>query len=97
MAFRQDLPLGAEAKDVITGFKGFIMWRVEWLTGCNQYGLQPEMKKGDKDVPESKQFDENRLKPTGKSVTLPEEDRVRAEAEKIGKTPPGGPKPFVGK
>ena len=71
--------LGLEAEDVITGFKGIIIYRVEYLTGCAQYGLQPKIKKGDKDIPESRQVDENRLRLTGKSVALPV-DEVEEEA-----------------
>lgn len=84
--------LGKEAQDTITGFKGYIIWRVEYLTGCNQYGLQPQMKKGDKEAPAPKQFEENALTLTGKSITLPAEEEQRAQAEKEGKRVPGGPK-----
>lgn len=32
--------LGDEVKDKITGFKGIIRGRTQYLTGCNTYGLQ---------------------------------------------------------
>lgn len=59
---------GAEVVDVITGFKGFIVYRVDNITGCNQYGIQPKAKR-DGSVEELKHFDENRLKSTGKKAT----------------------------
>ena len=34
--------LGDELKCKITGFKGVIVSRMEWMTGCNRYGLQDE-------------------------------------------------------
>lgn len=31
--------IGETVKDVVTGFKGVIMSRIQYMTGCNQYGL----------------------------------------------------------
>jgi transcriptional regulator with XRE-family HTH domain len=68
---------GWHMKDVITGFEGYVVYRVDFLTGCNQYGLQPPIEEGGKgkersEIPDSKQFDENRLVKTGKpSIVLP--------------------------
>lgn len=31
--------LGEEVEDVITGFSGMIMSRIQYLTRCNQYGI----------------------------------------------------------
>lgn len=60
---------GDEVVDVITGFKGYIVYRVDNITGCNQYGIQPKPKKTETDtMPESKHLDENRLKATGKKA-----------------------------
>lgn len=53
--------LGLKVKDSLTGFQGVIAYRAEYLTGCNQYGIQPWERDKDGDVRESKQFDENRL------------------------------------
>ena len=37
--------LGSEVKDKITGFKGIIRGRSQYLTGCNTYGVQhPKLK-----------------------------------------------------
>ncbi len=33
--------LGVEAKEIISGFRGIITGRIEYLTGCRQYALSP--------------------------------------------------------
>jgi len=41
------LELGKTAKDKITGFKGILTGRCQFLTGCNRYCIQPqELKNG---------------------------------------------------
>jgi hypothetical protein len=52
--------LGAKVLDQITGFEGVVIGRVEYLTGCAQYLLQPPVKK-DGDWIESRWMDEDRL------------------------------------
>ena len=37
--------MGLTATDRITGFKGYIIGVVAYVTGCDQYLLQPKMKK----------------------------------------------------
>jgi len=32
--------VGVEVKDLVTGFKGIIVTRSQYLTGCNRYGVQ---------------------------------------------------------
>jgi hypothetical protein len=61
--------LGHEVKDIVTGFKGITMSRIEYLTGCTQYGVQLQKKSHDTDK-DYKYFDETRLKATGKKITL---------------------------
>ena len=56
--------LGSQAEDKITGFKGTIIVRSEYLNGSVQYGLQPKMK-DEKDttvVPDAKTIDEKSIK-----------------------------------
>lgn len=38
-----NIQLGKTYKDVITGFSGIAMSKVEYLTGCDQVGLNPGM------------------------------------------------------
>ena len=83
------IELGVTVKDVVTEFTGIITWRVEYLSGCPQYGVQPPMDKNGV-VPDAKQFDENRLKVTdSKPIKM-----VDADTPKPVK---GGVQPFVGK
>lgn len=37
--------LGHEAKDKVTGFQGILTGYCEYLTGCNQYHIQPKCEK----------------------------------------------------
>jgi hypothetical protein len=34
-------PMGAKARDVVSGFEGIISSKTEWLTGCDQVGIRP--------------------------------------------------------
>ena len=60
--------LGKKAKDKITGFEGIITSRHEYLTGCAQYGIQPQIDKDGK-VPDKAYFDEGRIEITGEGVS----------------------------
>lgn len=70
------IQLGLKAKDKITGFEGIITCKVEYLTGCDQYGLTPPVG-ADGKVGQSEWFDEGRLVITGPGVAAEE---VRTEA-----------------
>lgn len=60
------LPLGVEVEDMITGFKGTITGRVEYLTGCHQYLVVSKVKK-DGSGSLTGWYDDGRLKQTSKS------------------------------
>ena len=54
------MKLGSITKDQITGFKGMIIARCEYLTGCVQYLVtKTSIKSGDS--PDGVWFDESRL------------------------------------
>ena len=59
--------LGMTVKDVVTGFKGIVTGRVEYLTGCTQYLVQPPVKK-DGDCVDARWIDEDRLENTSTKV-----------------------------
>jgi len=63
------IQLGQKAKDTLTGFGGVVTGRVEYLTGCAQYLLQPKVK-GDGDFQEARWFDENRIEADGDEVVV---------------------------
>ena len=37
------IELGVMVKDCVTGFRGVVMGRVEYLSGCNQYLILPKV------------------------------------------------------
>lgn len=61
---------GKKAKDKITGFEGIIIGKIQYLTGCDQYGIAPEAKDGK--VNDTNWFDTGRVVITGDGVTVPE-------------------------
>ena len=61
--------LGITAKDKITGFKGVITGRVQYLTGCDQYLLCPPVDKEGKPG-EACWYDENRIERVGKKKPI---------------------------
>ena len=63
--------LGKKAKDKITGFEGIATSKHIYLTGCTQYGLQPQIDKDGK-IPEKEYFDEGRLIVIGDGITADE-------------------------
>ena len=50
---------GATVQDKVTGFKGIVTGRADYISGCNQYLVQPVMTK---EFVEAKWFDELRLR-----------------------------------
>lgn len=52
--------LGDEARCIVTGFKGIVSGRFEWLNGCVRCQLQPRVGKDGK-FRESKDFDIEQL------------------------------------
>jgi len=63
--------LGILAKDKITGFEGIITGHSDYLTGCDQYILQPKSK-SDGDYTEGRWFDEGRLDKIGPGIASEE-------------------------
>lgn len=64
------LKLGQVAKDKITGFQGVIIGRCEYLTGCTQVLIVPQKLGADGKRQDGEWFDEQRVTPTGKTITL---------------------------
>lgn len=54
------IKLGYTAEDKVTGFRGVVTGRVEYLTGCNQVLLMPKVDKDGKTM-EGAWFDEQRV------------------------------------
>jgi hypothetical protein len=52
---------GEPVEDIVTGFKGYVTGRADYLTGCNTYLVTPPVDKDGKGV-DSHWYDENRLR-----------------------------------
>lgn len=63
------IELGTPVRDVVTGFKGIAITRLQHLTMCDQYGVSPQATKEGK-IEDTMYFDESRLVVTGKPVKL---------------------------
>jgi hypothetical protein len=72
------LELGQEGKDKITGFKGILTSRVEYLTGCNQYGITPSIGTDGK-LGEIHYFDEGRIE-----IIVPGINAAKVKSKKMG-------------
>lgn len=84
---REDIRLGDLVQDKITGAKGIVIARTQWLNQCDRYFVQPqELKDGEPVKP--RDFDEGDL-------VLLEEDPLGYEREEDGASTPanGGPRP----
>ena len=69
-----EIKLGQKAKDIITGFEGIIVGKADYLYGCSQYGIVPQLNKDGKRG-DCEWFDEGRIRVLGKGV-LPKSVRV---------------------
>ena len=63
------LEFGIKVKDTVTGFTGTVTGKVCYITGCDQYLVQPPMNKQGVFI-EPRWMDEGRLEQIGKETTL---------------------------
>jgi hypothetical protein len=70
--------LGDEVKDTVSGFKGIVIGKTEFLNGCSRVGIQPKVGKDGK-LPENHWFDE------------PQIEVIKAKSVKCGPRMTGGP------
>ena len=62
------IQLGLQVKDIVDGFIGIAISKVEYLNGCIQYGVQPPIGE-DKKVGTIEWIDEQQLEVIGEGVT----------------------------
>jgi hypothetical protein len=62
------MKLGQRAKDKITGLEGFLIGKASYITGCDQYLIQPELKDGNHR--EGRWIDEGRIEILGEGISL---------------------------
>ncbi len=60
--------MGDSVKDVVTGFAGVVVAKIEYITGCTQFGVSPKAKDGK--LNDTLYIDEKRLQIVGKRVEL---------------------------
>lgn len=73
------IQLGQHVRDEVTGFEGIVTSRVEYLTGCTQYGVTPRAQPDGK-LPDGHYFDFKRLRVIDKGVS----ETVEGDAENGG-------------
>jgi len=64
-----EIKLGQKVRDKVTRFEGIVVSKVEYLTGCNQCGITPQVQAGEK-YPDCTYLDEARLEIIGEGVFL---------------------------
>ena len=62
--------LGIKVREKITGCEGILTGKASYLTGCNQYLVQPVAKEGA--YVSGNWFDEGRYEKIGEGITAPE-------------------------
>lgn len=84
--------LGFRAKDVITGYQGTITGKAEYLTGCTQYCIVPNVGE-DGTIRAGEWFDETRIQlMSDHPITLEKDGRIaRYEEPKPVFVETGGP------
>ena len=63
--------LGEELEDAVTGFKGVVVIRMDHISGCDSYVIQPRGVDKDNKKFDTGNFDVTRLKSTGEKITVP--------------------------
>lgn len=67
----KSIELGQTGKDIITGFTGVCIGKVQYLTGCNQVALLPAKLSKDGNRMNAEYFDESRIMVTNaKTIKL---------------------------
>jgi len=61
--------LGDELQDVVTGYKGIVMGRTDYFTGCSHYGLASRELKDGKTL-DWEWFDETRIIKIGDGIKI---------------------------
>jgi hypothetical protein len=84
--------LGCEAKDKVTGYKGMILSRAQWLTGCNTYGIKSQELKDGKPL-DMVYFDEDAMDVIRTPNQIAKDIKKTAKESKKKKKQGGAEKP----
>jgi len=88
VSMAENVRLGQEVKDPVTGYKGTVVGITEFLYGCRRVAVQAKVKENG-EIPDLEHFDEPQVVITKKTSIL--------DQKPVKKEPPGGPMPFVPK
>lgn len=66
------IKLGQQVRDVVTGYEGIAVAKVEYINGCVQFAVQPKATDGK--LPESNYIDHQRLETIGAGPAMPSSD-----------------------
>ena len=80
------IPLGTRLKDLVSGFEGIAIARVEYMNGCVQYYLKPKLDKDGKML-EAQSIDCNQLVVLDDGLNKPVEKEEKKEIPKGGIMP----------
>ena len=81
-----DIKLGVEVRDKVTGFKGIVVGEANYLYGCTRHGISPKVSKDGKRQ-EIEWFDEGRLEIIGKGI-LPKEVKSKKNGAEFNEDDP---------
>ena len=84
--------LGQKVRDKITGFEGVAISRIEYLSGCIQYGVIPRYNEAEMkgEYPKAEYIDLGQLEKLYPESLEDDEDNRKDWIEKDAKEPPGG-------
>lgn len=71
MVMKADIRLGNQVEDVVTGFRGIVVTRLEKLNGTAELGVVPEASKTDGKYPDINYLPAEQLKKIGDGVLTP--------------------------
>lgn len=63
------IKLGNKVRDIVTGFQGIATVKAEYLTGCVQFGVTPDVSTDGK-IPDTVWFDDKRLEFVAKGIAV---------------------------
>lgn len=63
-----EITLGCEVEDLVSGFRGIATGRIEYMNGCVQYSVKPKLDKDGK-VLAAEWFDVQSLRRVGDGIT----------------------------
>ena len=81
---KSEIELGNKVKDIVTGFEGIAVSKVEYLNGCVQFCIKP-LKGKDGKMPEGEYIDQQQLSVVSVGVAV----KVKDTGGVMGDTPKG--------